>query len=111
MYYISSIARKEKHSFPVLISVMLSVPSPAYQITYRLNSTNSNTATFDVLNSSARQYTVTGLRPESVYVFRIRAQTRKGWGEAAEALVVTTEKRGNTYCQTSARQSQTEQCV
>uniref|UniRef100_A0A8C2AST9 Sidekick cell adhesion molecule 2b n=1 Tax=Cyprinus carpio TaxID=7962 RepID=A0A8C2AST9_CYPCA len=65
----------------------------AYQITYRLNSTNSNTATFDVLNSSARQYTVTGLRPESVYVFRIRAQTRKGWGEAAEALVVTTEKR------------------
>uniref|UniRef100_A0A672QA21 Sidekick cell adhesion molecule 2 n=1 Tax=Sinocyclocheilus grahami TaxID=75366 RepID=A0A672QA21_SINGR len=69
----------------------------AYQITYRLNSTNSNTATFDVLNSSARQYTVTGLRPESVYVFRIRAQTRKGWGEAAEALVVTTEKRGNAY--------------
>uniref|UniRef100_A0A8C1Q4G4 Sidekick cell adhesion molecule 2b n=1 Tax=Cyprinus carpio TaxID=7962 RepID=A0A8C1Q4G4_CYPCA len=65
----------------------------AYQITYRLNSTNSNTATFDVLNSSARQYTVTGLRPESVYVLRIRAQTRKGWGEAAEALVVTTEKR------------------
>lgn len=30
-----------------------------------------------------------------MYVFRIRAQTRKGWGEAAEALVVTTEKRGN----------------
>uniref|UniRef100_A0A8C9TI08 Sidekick cell adhesion molecule 2 n=1 Tax=Scleropages formosus TaxID=113540 RepID=A0A8C9TI08_SCLFO len=65
----------------------------AYQITYRLNSTNSNTATVDVLNPSARQYTVTGLRPESVYVFRITAQTRKGWGEAAEALVVTTEKR------------------
>ncbi|XP_016144513.1 protein sidekick-2 [Sinocyclocheilus grahami] len=73
----------------------------AYQITYRLNSTNSNTATFDVLNSSARQYTVTGLRPESVYVFRIRAQTRKGWGEAAEALVVTTEKRGNAYIQSA----------
>lgn len=49
----------------------------------------------DVLNPSARQYTVTGLKPESVYVFRITAQTRKGWGEAAEALVVTTEKRGN----------------
>ncbi len=69
--------------------------SPAYQITYHLNSTNSNTATVDVLNPSARQYTVTGLKPESVYVFRITAQTRKGWGEAAEALVVTTEKRGN----------------
>uniref|UniRef100_A0A8C0L880 Sidekick cell adhesion molecule 2 n=1 Tax=Canis lupus dingo TaxID=286419 RepID=A0A8C0L880_CANLU len=41
----------------------------------------------------ARQYTATGLKPESVYLFRITAQTRKGWGEAAEALVVTTEKR------------------
>ncbi|KAM6951679.1 protein sidekick-2 [Aplochiton taeniatus] len=65
----------------------------AYQITYRLNSTNSNTATVDVLNPSARQYTVPSLKAESVYVFRITAQTRKGWGEAAEALVVTTEKR------------------
>ncbi|CAJ1080064.1 protein sidekick-2 isoform X2 [Xyrichtys novacula] len=65
----------------------------AYQITYHLNSTNSNTATVDVLNPSARQYTVTSLKPESIYVFRITAQTRKGWGEAAEALVVTTEKR------------------
>ncbi|XP_035389365.1 protein sidekick-2 isoform X2 [Electrophorus electricus] len=65
----------------------------AYQITYRLNFTNSNTATVDVLNPSTRQYTATGLKVESVYVFRIMAQTRKGWGEAAEALVVTTEKR------------------
>ncbi|KAK2820619.1 hypothetical protein Q5P01_023578, partial [Channa striata] len=65
----------------------------AYQITYHLNSTNSNTATVDVLSPSARQYTVMSLKPESVYVFRITAQTRKGWGEAAEALVVTTEKR------------------
>lgn len=75
----------------------LSPPTPpaAYQITYHHNSTNSNAATVDVLNPSARQYTVTGLKPESVYVFRITAQTRKGWGEAAEALVVTTEKRGN----------------
>lgn len=44
---------------------------------------------------SARQFTATGLKPESVYLFRITAQTRKGWGEAAEALVVTTEKRGD----------------
>ncbi|XP_034050564.1 protein sidekick-2 [Thalassophryne amazonica] len=65
----------------------------AYQITYHLNSTNSNGATVNVLNPSARQYTVTGLKPEAIYVFRITAQTRKGWGEAAEALVVTTEKR------------------
>lgn len=27
-------------------------------------------------------------------MFSIMAQTRKGWGEAADALVVTTEKRG-----------------
>ena len=66
----------------------------AYQITYRLNSSNSNTATVDVLNPSARQYMVTGLKKDSMYVFRITAQTRKGWGEASEALVVTTEKRG-----------------
>lgn len=55
------------------------------------------------MNPSTRQYTVTNLKPESVYVFRITAQTRKGWGEAAEALVVTTEKRGirsNTYVRT-----------
>ncbi|PWA21587.1 hypothetical protein CCH79_00003262, partial [Gambusia affinis] len=65
----------------------------AYQITYHLNSTNSNAATVDVLNPSTRQYTVNSLKPESVYVFRITAQTRKGWGDAAEALVVTTEKR------------------
>ncbi|XP_069381285.1 protein sidekick-2 isoform X2 [Paralichthys olivaceus] len=65
----------------------------AYQITFRRNSSNSNAATVDVLSPSARQYTATGLKPEMVYVFRLTAQTRKGWGEAAEALVVTTEKR------------------
>uniref|UniRef100_G1QLK1 Sidekick cell adhesion molecule 2 n=1 Tax=Nomascus leucogenys TaxID=61853 RepID=G1QLK1_NOMLE len=65
----------------------------AYQITHRLNTTTANTATVEVLAPSARQYTATGLKPESVYLFRITAQTRKGWGEAAEALVVTTEKR------------------
>lgn len=72
----------------------MSLSSPAYQITYRRNSSNSNAATVDVLSPSARQYTATGLKPELVYVFRLTAQTRKGWGEAAEALVVTTEKRG-----------------
>ncbi|XP_076852894.1 protein sidekick-2 isoform X2 [Brachyhypopomus gauderio] len=67
----------------------------AYQITYRRNSSNSNSATVDVLSPSARQYTATGLKPEIVYVFRLTAQTRKGWGEASEALVVTTEKRAH----------------
>ena len=71
----------------------------AYQITYRRNSSTSNAATVDVLSPSARQYTATSLKPESVYVFRLTAQTRKGWGEAAEALVVTTEKRGTKLTQ------------
>ncbi|KTG32606.1 hypothetical protein cypCar_00022826 [Cyprinus carpio] len=65
----------------------------AYQIAYRKNSSSVTSAIVDVLIPSARQYTATGLKPESVYVFRLTAQTRKGWGEAAEALVVTTEKR------------------
>uniref|UniRef100_A0A672N6W3 Sidekick cell adhesion molecule 2 n=1 Tax=Sinocyclocheilus grahami TaxID=75366 RepID=A0A672N6W3_SINGR len=65
----------------------------AYQIAFRKNSSSITSANVDVLNPSARQYTATGLKPESVYVFRLTAQTRKGWGEAAEALVVTTEKR------------------
>lgn len=70
-------------------------PPPAYQVTHRLNATTANTASVEVLAPSARQYTATGLKPEEVYLFRITAQTRKGWGEAAEALVVTTEKRGD----------------
>ncbi|TSO37067.1 Protein sidekick-2 [Bagarius yarrelli] len=51
----------------------------AYQITYRRNSSNSNSAIVDVLSPSARQYTASGLKPESVYVFRLTAQTRNGW--------------------------------
>lgn len=76
-------------------------PFSAYQITYRRNSSNINAATVDVLSPSARQYTATGLKAELVYVFRLTAQTRKGWGEAAEALVVTTEKRGTRRGQQS----------
>ncbi|KAM4674070.1 protein sidekick-2 [Amazona ochrocephala] len=65
----------------------------AYQVTHSLNTTAVNAAAVEVLEPSARQYTATGLQPEATYLFRIAAQTRKGWGEAAEALVVTTEKR------------------
>ncbi|XP_013926908.1 PREDICTED: protein sidekick-2 [Thamnophis sirtalis] len=71
----------------------------AYQITHRLNTTTANSANVEVLSPSARQFTATNLRPESTYLFRITAQTRKGWGEAAEALVVTTEKRVHHYVQ------------
>ncbi|KAM6050152.1 protein sidekick-2 isoform 3-T3 [Theristicus caerulescens] len=64
-----------------------------YQVTHRLNTTTASAATVEVLEPSARQYTATGLQPEATYLFCIAAQTRKGWGEAAEVLVVTTEKR------------------
>ncbi|XP_068269359.1 LOW QUALITY PROTEIN: protein sidekick-2 [Nyctibius grandis] len=65
----------------------------AYQVTHGLNTSTATVATAEVLEPSARQYTATNLQPEATYLFRIAAQTRKGWGEAAEALVVTTEKR------------------
>ncbi|NWU83447.1 SDK2 protein, partial [Onychorhynchus coronatus] len=65
----------------------------AYQVTHRLNTTAVNAAAVEVLEPSARQFTATGLQPEATYLFCVTAQTRKGWGEAAEALVVTTEKR------------------
>lgn len=90
-----SCSRGTGGSLPCCTARPISSLPPAYQITHRLNATTANTATVEVLPPSARQYTATGLKPESVYLFRITAQTRKGWGEAAEALVVTTEKRGD----------------
>ncbi|KAL2297829.1 hypothetical protein Nmel_016394 [Mimus melanotis] len=65
----------------------------AYQVSHRLNTSAVPAAAVEVLEASARQFTATGLQPEATYLFRVTAQTRKGWGEAAEALVVTTEKR------------------
>ncbi|NXA48598.1 SDK2 protein, partial [Nothocercus julius] len=65
----------------------------AYQVTHRLNTSAAGAGAGELLEPSARHYTATDLRPEATYVFRVAAQTRKGWGQAAEALVVTTEKR------------------
>ncbi|NXN87915.1 SDK2 protein, partial [Bombycilla garrulus] len=65
----------------------------AYQVSHRLNASVATAAAVEVLEASARQFTATGLQPEATYLFRVTAQTRKGWGEPAEALVVTTEKR------------------
>ncbi|NWV73597.1 SDK2 protein, partial [Dasyornis broadbenti] len=65
----------------------------AYQVSHRLNTSAVTAAAVEVLEAGARQFTATGLQPEATYLFRVAAQTRKGWGEAAEALVVTTEKR------------------
>ncbi|NWT56245.1 SDK2 protein, partial [Erythrocercus mccallii] len=65
----------------------------AYQVSHRLNTSAATAAAVEVLEAGARQFTATGLQPEATYLFRVTAQTRKGWGQAAEALVVTTEKR------------------
>ncbi|XP_057894738.1 protein sidekick-2 isoform X1 [Melospiza georgiana] len=65
----------------------------AYQVSHRLNTSALPAAAVEVLDAGARQFTATGLQPEATYLFRVTAQSRKGWGEPAEALVVTTEKR------------------
>ncbi|XP_073323462.1 protein sidekick-1 [Pagrus major] len=64
-----------------------------YQISYRLDSRDPQRWTTVEVGSNARQFTVTGLSPEQTYVFRLTARTAVGWGEAQEALVVTTERR------------------
>ncbi|CAJ1053978.1 protein sidekick-1-like isoform X2 [Xyrichtys novacula] len=64
-----------------------------YQISYRLDSRDTQRWTTVEVGSNARQFTVTGLSPEQTYVFRLTARTAVGWGEEQEALVVTTERR------------------
>ncbi|XP_028829120.1 protein sidekick-1 isoform X2 [Denticeps clupeoides] len=64
-----------------------------YQIAYRLDTGDPNKFTTVEVGSNARQFTVTGLSPESAYVFRIVSRTQQGWGQAEEAVVITTEKR------------------
>ncbi|XP_067259435.1 protein sidekick-1 [Chanodichthys erythropterus] len=64
-----------------------------YQISYRLDINDPNKFTTVEVGSNARQFTVTGLIPESAYVFQITARTQQGWGPPEEAVVITTEKR------------------
>lgn len=65
-----------------------------YQISYRLDVNDPTKFTTVEVGSNARQFTVTGLNPESAYVFQITARTQQGWGPPEEAIVITTEKRG-----------------
>ncbi|XP_029008126.1 protein sidekick-1-like isoform X2 [Betta splendens] len=64
-----------------------------YQISYRLDSRDPLRWTTVEVGSTGRQFTVTGLSPEQSYVFRLTARTAVGWGDAQEAVVVTTERR------------------
>ncbi|XP_031422173.1 protein sidekick-1 isoform X2 [Clupea harengus] len=64
-----------------------------YQVAYRLDTGDPNQFTTVVVGPDARQFTASGLRPESAYIFRISAKTEQGWGTAAQAIVITTEVR------------------
>ncbi|KAG5854527.1 hypothetical protein ANANG_G00038760 [Anguilla anguilla] len=72
-----------------------------YQIAYRLDASDPNKFTTVEVGSNARQFTVTGLAPESAYVFRVSARTQQGWGLPEEAVVITTERRGDPAGTTS----------
>lgn len=65
-----------------------------YKISYRVDSRDPQRWTTVEVGSNGRQFTVTGLSAEQTYVFRLIARTAVGWGEQLEALVVTTERRG-----------------
>ncbi|XP_032897024.1 protein sidekick-1 isoform X2 [Amblyraja radiata] len=64
-----------------------------YRIAYCLATTESNKFITIEVSSNARQYSATNLIPESPYVFRVSARTRRGWGDSVEAMVITTQTR------------------
>ncbi|KAJ8344909.1 hypothetical protein SKAU_G00291020 [Synaphobranchus kaupii] len=64
-----------------------------YQIAYCLNASDLKQFTTVEVDSNSQQFTVTGLSPESAYIFRISARTQQGWGLPEQAVVITTETR------------------
>lgn len=68
---------------------------PGYQIAYRLDSGDPKQFTTIEVGPDILQFTAAGLHPESAYIFRISAKTQQGWGTAAQAVVITTEIRGD----------------
>lgn len=67
-----------------------------YQVAYRLDSGDPNKFTTVEVGADTTQFTASGLLPESAYIFRISAKTQQGWGTAAQAVVITTEIRGDS---------------
>ncbi|XP_030046271.1 protogenin [Microcaecilia unicolor] len=53
-----------------------------YRLFYRL-STESSVQVLEVPDSSSSEYLLEGLKPDSIYLVRIAAATRVGWGEAS----------------------------
>ncbi|XP_032779959.2 protein sidekick isoform X2 [Daphnia magna] len=64
----------------------------AYRVTYFIDSTQA-TNTSKEFAPSDRTYRVTNLEAEQFYMFHIAAKTSLGWGQAARALVYTTNSR------------------
>ncbi|XP_078273747.1 protein sidekick-1 isoform X2 [Rhinoraja longicauda] len=64
-----------------------------YRIAYCLATTEPNKFITIEVSSNARQYSVTNLIPESPYMFRVSARTRRGWGDSVQAVVITTQTR------------------
>lgn len=83
-----------KNFTPILQSFASFCAVTGYKISYRVDSRDPQRWTTVEVGSNGRQFTVTGLSAEQTYVFRLIARTAVGWGEQLEALVVTTERRG-----------------
>uniref|UniRef100_A0A672MUC5 Sidekick cell adhesion molecule 1 n=1 Tax=Sinocyclocheilus grahami TaxID=75366 RepID=A0A672MUC5_SINGR len=66
-----------------------------YQVAYRLDSGDPNQFITVEVGPDTRQFTTSNLTPESAYIFRISAKTEQGWGAPAQAVVITTEIRGD----------------
>lgn len=92
---------RRKNFTPVLqplvsVCLFLMCRPAGYKISYRVDSRDPQRWTTVEVGSNGRQFTVTGLSAEQTYVFRLIARTAVGWGEQLEALVVTTERRGQS---------------
>ncbi|XP_078096275.1 protein sidekick-1 [Mustelus asterias] len=81
-----------------------------YRIAYRLAAAEPNKFIITEVSSNVRQYSATKLTPESPYIFRVSAKTRRGWGEPVEAVVITTETRDRPQPATNLTIPQSEIC-
>lgn len=65
----------------------------AYKVTYNLNVSDTFSDRSHELASTDRTYKVTGLQPNTYYLFSVTARTKEGWGQPANAYVYTTNNR------------------
>lgn len=65
----------------------------AYKVTYNKSVNDTYSDISHELASTDRTYKVTGLKPNTYYLFSVTAKTGEGWGKPANALVYTTNNR------------------